>query len=241
MILRVGQSPSNLAIARYAKHFDLLEVRLDNGAPRRRTLETMKAEASPQLAFAVLVPKQIATLESEPVEQELAGTLSTAQALGARFIVLRTPSTARPVPRTRARLARVVELLKPAETAIVWEPSGLLAEADSEMVAEELGVTLARDPARDDLPAGEVAYGRISSLGSGGRVRSSAIERAAERLAIFPEAYVIIEGDNAVRAAKDLRGLLGADLDGASLDEGEDEEGDEDEEEDGFEDEDDEA
>ncbi len=235
MILRVGQSPSQLAVARYAKHLDLLEVRLDNGAPRRRTIETMKSEAPPTLAFAVLVPKTVSALEADPTEADVASTLDTARALAARWIVLRTPPTARPGARTRARLTKLVELLKPAEIAIAWEPTGLLAEAEAEQLAASLGVTLARDPARDDLPEGAVAYGRISSLGSGGRVRSSAIERAADRLAAFEEAYVVIEGENALRAAKDLRALLGvepgatgADDDDDDLDEDEDEDEDED-------------
>jgi hypothetical protein len=138
-----------------------------------------------------------------------------------------------------------VELLKAAETGIVWEPSGLLAEAEeADAFAATLGVTLARDPARDDLPEGAVAYGRISSLGAGGRVRGSAIEKAADRLAGFDEAYVVIEGENALRAAKDLRGLLGVTL-GASagaddLDEDEDDLDDEDDDDDEDEDEDDE-
>jgi uncharacterized protein YecE (DUF72 family) len=227
MILRVGQSPSALSIARYGKHLDLLEVRLDNGAPRRRTLETMKSEAPPHLAFAVLVPKQLSSLESDATEADVAPTLDTARGLAARWIVLRTPPTARPGARTRARLTRLVELLKAAEVAIAWEPTGLLAEAEAEGLAETLGVTLARDPARDDLPAGPVAYGRISSLGAGGRVRGSAIERAADRLAEFEEAYVIIEGDNALRAAKELRSLLGASQNGAAGDELDDDDDDE--------------
>jgi uncharacterized protein YecE (DUF72 family) len=224
MILRVGQSPSALSIAKYGKHLDLLEVRLDNGAPRKRTLEAMKSESPAHLVFAVLLPKQLAALEAELSEADVTPTLDTARALSARFIVVRTPPTARPGARTRARLARLVELLKVAGIDIVWEPSGLLAEAEAEAVAEELGVTLARDPARDDLPEGAVAYGRISSLGAGGRVRGSAIERAADRVAAFDEAYVVIEGDNAVRAAKDLRGLLGADAPAASGTELEDDE-----------------
>jgi hypothetical protein len=139
----------------------------------------------------------------------------------------------------------LVELLKAAEVAIAWEPTGLLAEAEAEELAASLGVTLARDPARDDLPPGPVAYGRISSLGAGGRVRGSAIERAADRLADFAEAYIVIEGDNALRAAKELRGLLGAGQNGAAdeeLDDEDDEElDDEDEDGEGDEDEDDES
>jgi uncharacterized protein YecE (DUF72 family) len=198
-----------MAIARYGKHLDLLEVRLDNGAPRKRTLEAMKSESPADLVFAVVTPKRVASLEADPTEADVAATVETARALAARWIVLRTPPTARPGARTRARLTRLVELLKQAEVAIAWEPSGLLAEAEAEALALSLGVTLARDPARDDLPEGEVAYGRIQSLGAGGRVRGSAIERAADRLAGFEEAYVVIEGDNALRAAKDLRSLLG--------------------------------
>lgn len=244
MILRVGQSPSALSIAKYGKHLDLLEVRLDNGVPRRRTLESMKSESPPNFVFAVLLPKQISSLENEPTEAEVTGTVETARGLAARFIVVRTPPTARPGARTRARLTKLVELLKAAETGIVWEPSGLLAEADdAEELAATLGVTLARDPARDDLPEAAVAYGRISSLGSGGRVRGSAIEKAADRLAAFEEAYVVIEGDNALRAAKDLRGLLGATMGGTAsagelddddddLDEDEEDEDDLDEDED---------
>jgi hypothetical protein len=110
-----------------------------------------------------------------------------------------------------------------------------MAEAEAEAQAEALGVTLARDPSRDDLPEGEVAYGRIQSLGAGGRVRGSSIERAADRLAGFEEAYVVIEGDNALRAAKDLRSLLGVERGRAAaaseeeLEDDEELEGDEDE------------
>jgi uncharacterized protein YecE (DUF72 family) len=246
MLLRVGQSPSALAIARYGKHLDLLEVRLDNGAPRRRTLEAMKSESPADLVFAVLVPKRLAALEQDSSEGERAAlvtsVIETARALTARWLVLRTPSSARPGSRTRERLSQLVGQLQPAGVPIAWEPSGLLAEADAEALATSLGVTLARDPARDDLPDGPVAYGRIQSLGTGGRVRTSALERAAERLAGFEEAYIVLEGDNALRAAKDLRGLLGVERGAADADETEDEEDLEDnedlEDDDDFEDED---
>jgi uncharacterized protein YecE (DUF72 family) len=226
MLLRVGQSPSALAIARYGKHLDLLEVRLDNGAPRRRTLEAMKSESPADLVFAVLVPKRLTSLEQDVSEGEgpalVTSVIETARVLQARWLVARTPSSARPGVRTRERLTQLIRQLEPAQVPIVWEPSGLLAEADAEALAESLGVTLARDPARDDLPEGPVAYGRIQSLGAAGRVRSSALERAAERLAGFEEAYVVLEGDNALRAARDLRGLLGVERrgPGAAADQG---------------------
>ena len=232
-----------MAIARYGNHQDLLEVRLDNGAPRKRTIETMKSEAPPNLVFAVIVPKTVSSLDNDATEADVQSTVETARALSARWIVLRTPPTARPGARTRARLTKLVELLKASEVAIAWEPTGLLAEAEAEALAATLGVTLARDPARDDMPEGDVAYGRISSLGAGGRIRGSAIERAADRLAAFDEAYIVLEGDNALRAAKDLRGLLGAGTNGSAADDDDDEDEElDDEDEDGeFEDEDEES
>jgi hypothetical protein len=111
-------------------------------------------------------------------------------------------------------------------------------DEEADALATTLGVTLARDPARDDLPEGAVAYCRIQSLGTGGRVRGSAIERAADRLADFAEAYVVIEGDNALRAAKDLRSLLGVSKNGVSEADLDDEDGDEDLDEDEEDDED---
>ncbi|MDF3071334.1 MAG: hypothetical protein K0R38_6935 [Polyangiaceae bacterium] len=233
-----------MAIARYGKHLDLLEVRLDNGAPRKRTIETMKSESPPHLVFAVVVPKAVSALDTDATEADVQSTVDTARALEARWIVLRTPPTARPGARTRARLTKLVELLRASGVAVAWEPTGLLAEAEAEELAASLEVTLARDPARDDLPEGAVAYGRISSLGTGGRVRGSAIERAADRLAAFEEAYIVIEGDNALRAAKELRNLLGAPLGSngsGGEDELEDDEDEDDEDEDDFEDEDEES
>jgi len=222
---------------------DLLEVRLDNGVPRRRTLEAMKSESPADLVFAVLVPKRLTSLEQDASEGEgpalVTSAIETARALSARWLVVRTPSSARPGARTRERLTQLIGQLKSAEVPIAWEPSGLLAEADAEALAASLGVTLARDPARDDLPEGPVAYGRIQSLGTGGRVRSSALERAAERLAGFAEAYVVLEGDNALRAAKDLRGLLGVERHGAGAAADDEAENDEDFEDEDLDDEDD--
>jgi hypothetical protein len=70
------------------------------------------------------------------------------------------------------------------------------------------------------------------------------MSRAAERLAGFAEAYVVLEGDNSLRAAKDLRGLLGVERNGAAASAAgadEDDFDDEDEDEDDLEDEDDES
>lgn len=208
MLIRVGQSPSVFSVPRYAKYFDLYELRLDSGRPKRKRLELMKSQAPQDFAFAVVVPRVVSALEVEPTPEALAPVLTAAQLLGARWLVVRTPPSARPAPRTRTRLAQLIELLKPSGLAIAWEPGGLLAEADAERAAEALGVVLSRDPSRDDLPPGPAAYGRVQSLGAAGRVRGSAIERAAERLAGFAEAFVILEGDNAARAARDLKSLL---------------------------------
>jgi hypothetical protein len=79
MLIRVGQNPSALSVAKYAKHFDLLEVKLDTGVPRKRTLESMKSEAPPALVFAVVVPKLVSALAAEPTEAEVTATIDVAR------------------------------------------------------------------------------------------------------------------------------------------------------------------
>ena len=74
-----------------------------------------------------------------------------------------------------------------------------------------------------------------------GRALQQQVERAGDRLSAFDEAYVVIEGDNALRAAKDLRGLLGAEMGGGAGDELDDDEDLDDEEDEDFDDEDEES
>jgi hypothetical protein len=68
-------------------------------------------------------------------------------------------------------------------------------------------VSLIRDVSRSKAPASPIVYSRLRALGYASRLRASAIERAAQEIASASEAYVVIEGPGAVRAAALLREL----------------------------------
>ncbi len=77
-----------------------------------------------------------------------------------------------------------------------------------------------------------MVYARLRALGSGGRVSSGAIEDAIDELDGKREAYVVVEGPTAARAAKMLREALAGDEafahDDSDLDDDEDEDEDDD-------------
>jgi len=209
MNLHVGQPGIQGDITRYADRFDLLEVRAEPGhLPRTKRLRQWKSQVPARFTFSVVLPRLVASLESErPSESALEPALRAADALGARWLVLQTPPSATPSSRTRRRLAALVEGLLRSDRQIGWEPRGLWEDEAAESAARELGIALVRDVSRSPAPAGEVVYARLRALGDGGRVRSSAIERAAVELALCSEAFVVIEGRGAPRAAALLREL----------------------------------
>ena len=53
------------------------------------------------------------------------------------------------------------------------------------------------DVSKEPAPPSEVVYTRIRALGTGGQLRGSDAERAAEALGGVSEAYVIVEGAGA--------------------------------------------
>jgi len=221
----------------YAKAFDLLEVPCEPAPPTAKHLGRLKREAPEAFQFVVVAGRALAELgSSEPDATLVEATRRAAQILEARFVLLRTPASAGPSARTRARLARLGEALAVAAQGIAWEPRGMWTDEELVEVAGELGLTLVRDTAEHDAPPGPLVYTRLLSLGRNTRLGSGAIERVSERLVDAEEAFIVIEGDGPGGVAKRLRASLGQlrednaalgdDEDDDDLDEDEDEDGD---------------
>lgn len=235
--VHVGQASLQGGLQRYAKAFDLLEVKCDPAPPSPKHLKRLKGEAPEGFVFSLVVGRALADLaQSEPDEKLVAATHDAAKALGARWVVVRTPATVQPSARSRARLLRLVKSLGGAAEGIAWEPRGIWSDEEMLAVAEELGVTLVRDLAEHEPPPGELVYTRLIGLGRNLRIGSGAIERVSERLEDATLGFVIVEGQGAVAVAKALRGTVVEAEDDAE-DEGEDgdedfegDEGDEDDE-----------
>ncbi|HEX6767179.1 MAG TPA: DUF72 domain-containing protein [Polyangiaceae bacterium] len=224
--VHVGQAALIGKIERYARVFDFLEVRASPAPPSPSRMRRLRGEAPEGFCFSLVAPQKLVELSaSEPDAALVEATRAAANALGARWLALRTPAAVAPSARARARLARLVELLRGAATGIAWEPRGVWTDEDAERAAAELDVVLVRDLAEYEPPPGPVIYTRLWALGRNSRIGAGIIERVAERIEDADEAFVIAEGRGAVGLAKQLRQIEASDV----PNDDEDDEGEEDE------------
>jgi uncharacterized protein YecE (DUF72 family) len=197
-------------LAGYSRSFDLLELRCDPAPPTAKHLARLRREAPPEFYFALVVGRSLADLTSSTSDATVVqATRRAAETLGARWLVIRTPASAGPSTRTRARLSRLVAELQGAAGGVAWEPRGVWTDEELVDVSGELGVSLVRDLAEHEAPPSSVVYTRLLALGRNSRIGSGAIERVAERLEGVEEAFIVIEGEGGAGVAKRLRASLG--------------------------------
>jgi uncharacterized protein YecE (DUF72 family) len=205
--VHVGQAILKGGLQRYAKAFDLLEVKSDPTPPSLKQLKRLRGEAPEGFVFSLVAGRGLADLaQAEPDAKLVSAIHDGASALGARWVVLRTPATVQPSTRSRARLERLTKALQGAAEGLAWEPRGIWSEDEMVAVAEEFGLTLVRDLAEHEPPPGDIVYTRLLGLGRNLRIGSGAIERVAERLEDATLGFVIVEGQGGVAVAKALRG-----------------------------------
>lgn len=212
MQLHVGQAALRGSVERYARHFNLVEVAADlSHLPRAPKLRKQREHAPSGFCFSVVLGGQLASLSPELAE-DVKRPLAVASALGAGWLVLRTPSAVTPSPRFRRRLAELAGLLAPSGARVAWEAQGLWQEDDVRAVCRELGWHRIIDPAREEVPDVPVVYARVRALGEGARFNASLAERVADALAERNEVYLVIEGTSAVQGVRTLRRALGSAL-----------------------------
>lgn len=208
MRLQVGTDSLRGDIRAYARRFDLLELFAEKGRlPRIERLREMRGAVTDEFVFSVRVGRRLATLEvGAETEQAKSYALEVAAALGARFLVLQTPHTVMPTARVRRRLVELARELD-GDYELAWEPHGLWQDDDAAETAEQMGAVLVRDLSREAAPESSILYTRLRALGRSG-VSVDGLDRTALALAGADEAFVIIEGEGAVRAAATLRETL---------------------------------
>jgi uncharacterized protein YecE (DUF72 family) len=209
MRLHVGRAALEGEISRYALRFDLLEVGYEpDRLPKPATLRRWAESVPEGFVFSVVLPASATLLDGTSDAPTLSRFLEAADTLAARWLVVRTPTSARPSARTRRRLEELVSSLPRADRRIAWDPRGLWEDEDAAKVAAELGLHLARDVTRSEPAPGDVVYARLRALGGARRVSGGSIEQAIDHLAGRQEAHVVIEGIGAARAARMLRSAL---------------------------------
>jgi len=206
--VHVGQASLVGRLGKYAKVFDFLEVRCDPAPPSPKHLRRLREEAPEGFAFALVAGKALSALSTTEPDAKLVSALrEAATALGARWILVRTPASATPSSRTRGRLASLFGALAGAAPGIAWEPRGIWSDDELARAREEFGVTVVRDLAEHDAVPADVVYTRLLGLGRNQRIGSGAIERLEERLEGVSTAFVIVEGQGAVAVSRALRGV----------------------------------
>lgn len=201
----VGKAGLRGSIERYAERFDFLELRAEVGAlPRRPRLREWRAAVEDEVAFAVLLPRSVGAFEPTG-DAGLEYAIGAADALGARWLVLGTAASFRPTTRNRDRLATLAERLRATGHDVAWQPAGVWEEDDVDALSAELGLVAVRDLTTGEPAEGDVVYTRISRLSGGGRVGVAAAERVGQAVGDRREAFVVIEGDGAARAAEVIR------------------------------------
>jgi uncharacterized protein YecE (DUF72 family) len=214
--LHVGGKELKGDLAAYAKRFDLLEVRgLDAPslrlAPSPATLRRWRRLVPPAFEFAVVAGPSLARLKpGEAFDAELGWMLEAATLLESRVLVIPTPAEVTPSKVWRDRLARLVDRLPGDASATVWEPSGLWEVEEAARLGRQIGAVVAVDPSRDEVPRGEVAYGRLRAIGSVRAFSRTALERVAKNIGERRDAYVVIETPGALKEGKLLRGIVRA-------------------------------
>jgi len=212
--LHIGAKDLRGDVAAYAKRFDLLEVRGVDAAslkqaPSDATLRRWRKAVKPQFEFSVVGGPAVGKLKAgEALETELAAMLKTAKLLEARVLVVATSSDVTPSKLWRDRLEKLIDRLPRDASAVVWEPSGLWEAEDAAAQAAKWGVVVAVDPARDPMPAGPVAYGRLRAAGGTRAFSTAALHKVADTIGERRDAYMVFETTGALKEGKILRALV---------------------------------
>jgi uncharacterized protein YecE (DUF72 family) len=212
--LHVGGRELKGDLAAYSKRFDLLEIRGFEAAslrqaPSAATLRRWRRAVPPSFEFCVVCGPNVGRLKpGEALDAELAAMLEAATLLESRVLLVPTPPDVTPSKLWRDRFAALLDRIPRDARTVVWEPSGLWELEDAAAQAKKWGVTVAVDPARDEVPAGDVAYGRLRAQGATRSFSSAALARVAHAIGARKDAYVIIETPGALKEAKSLRQLV---------------------------------
>jgi uncharacterized protein YecE (DUF72 family) len=210
MQLYVGRPTIVGDIARYAKTFNMLELRAEPGkVPKPGRLSQWPGSVAERFAFSVMLPAAVSVLDDSPGAAEaLTFALRVAEALRSQWIVLQTPPSITPSSRARQRLKDLIQRLPRDERKLAWEPRGPWEEEDMIAFAADHGLHLVRDLTRDEVPVNGSVYTRLRALGGPSRLSAGMADRLVDNFAGAADAYVVIEGDDAGRFSRLLRAAV---------------------------------
>lgn len=216
------------------KRVDLFEVRVDPKLPKPAKLQVL-AKERPKLQFSVVAGDAVFGPDAPAA---LALTQAIADALRARYLVVRAPASLRPGPSSEKRVAEVLSALSRPGTQLVFEPSGLWQRPRVRALAAEANALFSQR--LDELEPVASLYLRIVQLGTGRALLGRKLEALAAVVQGCSDACIVVEGGSvaAVRTRLDAELEFAAESEAFDLETADDESEDDEESGDGATDED---
>lgn len=211
---------------RYFERCNAVEIdlqRLDN-PPRIKTLNRWRVESPRGFAYVLHVDPDVVdgldrassqrTELSDQIRRGWETTLERAQALSARALLLRTPSSFAPGDASRDLMRRFAEeLAADFSRPVIWEARGMWDVETTRQMATELGLTYAYDPflaMRDDIEFhhGDGAFVLTERAGMRREFDRYDIRDLLDALRSYNRAFMLLRGRFKWEHARHFRDLL---------------------------------
>lgn len=221
MRVHVGATLDRLPGPKYLAALSFCELELTPPLPRVATAAKWREAMPGPVELSLLAPRPCVVgprgplrIDDDALGDAVEWLADTAAALDATWVVVRTPPTVSPGPRSRERLSayfdRVVGEL--GARRLVWAPSGPWEADEAQRFGAARGVVVAVDPLQaDPLPSAEL-YCRLAAAGGRPRFGEGVLEALLDRLEELgvEEARVALESPRSFQEAQRLRALADA-------------------------------
>jgi uncharacterized protein YecE (DUF72 family) len=202
----IGQSALKGSFAKYAEKLNLLEVLAEpHRLPKLKVLAEYKKQAPQGFEFSVVFSPKALEEGGKPLFEY---GIELSKTLGARWVIVRSPSSIRPGSSGERSLGAVFEELKRRcpDCEIGWEPRGLWQGSARLRLAAQWGAHLVCDV--HDVAPSPVVYVRLLRVGVGARSNSRLLEKLALTLLQAERGYVVVDGGGALAIRQELEEIL---------------------------------
>jgi len=205
---------------KYLGALDFAEIAPAEPLPRAVTVRRWRDDLPDGFVTSFVVPKAACRSAKGALRFDEAMTAAfewareSADALGARFVVVPTTHDLTTGQRDRDLLATWVErFAAPEGRELVWHPSGLWEHEVAAPFARKLGVRLAFDPLGTEPADEPLLYARLRAIGTRAKFTETLLLDALDALTSgdAEEAFVAIESPRSFKEATRLAELARAD------------------------------
>ncbi len=216
-MITVGCAGFPVPATRYFKEFSFVEVQETHlSLPGRGTIRRWRREAPEGFRFALLGPRNVGQegfRVGKVTETALDNIQGVSDALEARTAVFVAPNEYTSSRTNKAVLKEFLSNVRERFDTVVFEPCAGWDLDECDVLAEQVGAIVARDPLTQDVSKRDVAYYRLHGpAGHKSRYEDPAIERWGDSAAaagheratyVFTNVYMFADAKRFKKALKD--------------------------------------